>query len=299
MDLDATFGTDTPLIGMVHLPALPGSPAYGGSREAIRAAALADARAMAEAGFDGLLVENFGDVPYYPEDVPEHVVAELTAVAREIDIAVNLPWGANVLRNDAEAALSVAAAGGGAFVRVNVHTGSAETDQGRLQGRAHRTLRLRERIDADVTILADVAVKHAAPPERGVGVLAREAIDRGLADGIVVSGPETGETVETAQLRTVLDARADAARSVPVLVGSGVTRENAPALLELTDGAIVGTAIKRGGETANRVDPDRAGLLVDAVRGESRDGEDGTEEIEESDEARDGKAVTERETSGE
>jgi len=285
MDLTATFGTDSPLIGMVHLPALPGSPAYAGNREDIRATALADARTLADAGFDGLLIENFGDVPYYPEEVPRHVVAELTAIAREVDIAVDLPWGANVLRNDAGAALSVAAAAGGAFVRVNVHTGVAETDQGPLVGRAHRTLRLRERIDADVAILADVAVKHAAPPERPVSVLAGEAIDRGLADGLVVSGPETGDAVESEQLRAVLDARDDAARDVPVFVGSGLSHENAPALLEVADGAIVGTAIKRDGETDNRVDPDRAAALVEAVSGR-----DGAGAVAESDEELTGRA---------
>jgi len=298
MNFEERFGTDTPLIGMVHLPALPGSPAYGGNREAIRAAALADARTLAEAGFDGLLVENFGDVPFYPDDVPKHVVAELTAVARELDIAVDLPWGANVLRNDAEAALSVAAAAGGAFVRVNVHTGTAETDQGRLEGRAHETLRLRDRVDADVAVLADIAVKHAAPPDRDVGVLAHEAIGRGLADGLVVSGPETGAAVESDLLRAVLDARDDTDRAVPVFVGSGVTRENAPVLLDLADGAIVGTATKREGVTTNRVDPDRAVAIVDAVGDETVERND-AEEVVQSDSAGDGDAVTERGANGE
>ena len=278
MNFEERFGTDSPLIGMVHLPALPGAPGYGGSREAIRAAALGDARALAEAGFDGLLVENFGDVPFYPDDVPKHVVAEMTAIARELDIAVDLPWGANVLRNDAGAALSVAAAAGGAFVRVNVHTGTADTDQGLLEGQAHRTLRLRERVDADVAVLADVAVKHAASPDREVGVLAREAIDRGLADALVVSGPETGEAVASEQLQAVLEARDGATRDVPVLVGSGVTPDNAAVLLELADGAIVGTAVKRDGVTANRVDPERGRALVEVAVGEEAAGSDAATE---------------------
>ncbi|PSP47094.1 phosphorybosylanthranilate isomerase [Halobacteriales archaeon QH_6_66_25] len=187
MNFEERFGTDSPLIGMVHLPALPGAPGYGGRREAIRAAALGDARALAEAGFDGLLVENFGDIPFYPDDVPKHVVAEMTAIARELDIAVDLPWGANVLRNDAGAALSVAAAAGGAFVR-------------------------------------------------------------------------------------------GATRDVPVLVGSGVTPDNAAVLLELADGAIVGTAVKRDGVTANRVDPERARALVEAAVGEEAAGSDAATE---------------------
>jgi membrane complex biogenesis BtpA family protein len=261
------FDSETVLLGMVHLPPLPGAPRYDGDRREMRASALADALALAESGFDGLLVENFGDAPFYPEDVPKHVVAELTATVRELSIAIDVPFGVNVLRNDAEAAMSVAAATGGSFVRVNVHTGVRATDQGQITGRAHETLRLRERLDADVAILADVDVKHsAAVADRDIAAVATETIDRGLADALVVSGPATGEAADDDRLRAVVDARDDADRAVPVLVGSGVTVENAPALLERTDGAIVGTAIKHDGETTNPVDPERASELVEAVR---------------------------------
>lgn len=261
------FDSETPLVGMVHLPPLPGAPRDAGERRTLRSEALADAFALTESGFDGLLVENYGDAPYYPDDVPKHVVAELTAAARELGIAVDVPFGVNVLRNDAAAAVSVAAATGGSFVRVNVHTGVRETDQGWLEGRAHETLRLRDRLDADVAIFADVDVKHSVQVgDRDLGVVATETVDRGLADALVVSGPSTGKPVDDGRLRTVLDARDDADRDVPVMIGSGVTVENAPELLAMADGAIVGTAIKREGKTSNRVDPERAGDLVAAVR---------------------------------
>lgn len=265
MALQETFATETPLIGMVHLPALPGAPEFEGDREQVRERALADATALAESGLDGVMVENFGDVPFYPEDVPKHVVADMAAICRDIRDAIDLPLGVNVLRNDAAAALSVAAGSGGSVVRVNVHTGSASTDQGLLEGRAHETLRLRERLDADVSILADIAVKHAAPPERDIEALTADAIERGLADGVVVSGPTTGETVDTSHLDAVLAGRDGASRDVPVVLGSGVTAENAADLLSRADGAIVGTALKRGGVTTNPVDPERARQVVAAV----------------------------------
>jgi len=269
MDLQSRFGSAAPLVGMVHLPPLPGAPQYDGDRSAVRGRALADAHALTAGGFDALVVENLGDVPYYPEDVPTHTVAEMTAVARELGIGVDCPYGVNVLRNDAEAALAVAAAGGGSFVRVNVHTGTRGTDQGVLDGQAHETLRLRERIDADVAILADVAVKHSAPvAERDLGTVATETIERGLADGLVVSGPATGAAADANDLNTVLDARDDVDPDVPVFVGSGVTPENAPALREAADGLIVGTALKEGGETTNPVDQDRVAAFVEGVRGE-------------------------------
>lgn len=251
---------------MVHLPPLPGAPRKGPSREDVRARAREDARTLVENGLDGVLVENFGDAPFYPDDVPPHVVAELTATAGAVSDAIDAPFGVNVLRNDATAALATAAATGGSFVRVNVHTGHQWTDQGVIEGRAHETLRLREQLDADVGILADVAVKHAtAPGDRDIGVMATETIERGLADALVVSGPATNESVDHTHLQRVLDARDDASRDVPVLVGSGVTPANAAELLADADGAIVGTALKRDGETTNRVDPERVTALVSAI----------------------------------
>ncbi|MFC7073645.1 BtpA/SgcQ family protein [Halovenus rubra] len=261
------FDTNTPLVGMVHLPSLPGAPGYDGSREEIRAHALADARTLVANGFDSVLIENFGDAPFYPEDVPKHVVAEMTAITREIALAVDAPLGVNVLRNDAEAALAIAAGAGGSFIRVNVHTGAQVTDQGLLSGDAHKTLRLREQLDADVAILADIDVKHASPlGTRELAAVARETIDRGLADGLVVSGPETGKPADTEDLRTVLAARDEADRDVPVFLGSGVTLSNAATLLDRADGAIVGTALKHKEETEQRVDAERVTDMVDAVR---------------------------------
>lgn len=268
MDLKARFGHEQPLIGMVHLPALPGAPDFPGDRQAVRGRALADAYALIEGGFDALIVENFGDAPYYPDEVPHHVVAEMTAIAREIDIGVESPLGVNVLRNDTEAALSVAAAGGGSFVRTNVHTGARVTDQGVVEGKAHETIRHREHIDADVAVLADVSAKHsAAVADRNLGAVARETIERGKADGLVVSGPETGEPTDADHLQTVLEARDDVSPETPVFIGSGVTVEEAPTLLDVADGLIVGSALKRASDPTNPVDQNRVEALAEAVRG--------------------------------
>ncbi len=266
MDVEAVLGHEQPVVGMVHLPALPGSPGYGGDRAAIRQRARADAAALAGGGCDAVLVENYGDAPYQPASVPTHVVADLAAVVEALTVEVGLPHGVNVLRNDAEAALSVAAATGGSFVRVNVHTGTRATDQGLLEGRAHETLRLRDHLDTDVAVLADVAVKHSgAVADRDLERLARETVDRGLADGLVTSGPATGEPADDDQLRAVLDGRDDATREVPVVVGSGVTPGNAGALSERADGLIVGTALKRDGETAAPVERERVRALLGAL----------------------------------
>jgi membrane complex biogenesis BtpA family protein len=269
MDLAATFGSSSPLIGVVHLPPLPDAPGYEGSREDVRAAALQDARVLVDGGMDGLLVENYGDAPFHPEDVPATTVAEMTATAREIGIGTDRPFGVNVLRNDAAAALAVAAAAGGDFVRVNVHTGTRATDQGLLEGRAHQTLRLRDAVDDDVAILVDVAVKHSEPvADRDLAEVVEDTVHRGHADGLVVSGPVTGEPADADALASVLDARNDVAPDVPVLVGSGVGPETVADLLARADGAIVGTSLKVDGETTNPVDPKRVDDLVTAVADE-------------------------------
>jgi len=267
------FDAPRPVIGMVHLPPLPGAPGFDGDRdgdrEAIRARALADARRHEAGGIDGLLLENFGDAPFYPEDVPKHVVADLTAIATAVNDVVDVPVGINVLRNDAAAALSVAAAADADFVRVNVHVGSAATDQGVLEGRAHETLRLRDRLEADVSILADVHVKHASPiGDRSIERAALETVERGRADGLIVSGPGTGVETPLADIERVSDALADAAgEPAPVFVGSGVTSETVGDCLAAgADGVVVGTALKRGGETTNPVSRDRVEKLVEAAR---------------------------------
>ncbi|WIV68073.1 BtpA/SgcQ family protein [Natrialbaceae archaeon AArc-T1-2] len=259
------FDTDTPVVGMVHLPPLPGSPRFDGDREAIRERALEDARTLEEGGVDAVLLENFGDAPFYPEDVPTHVVADLASVATELTEAVDLPVGVNVLRNDATAALSVAAASDASFIRVNVHVGTAATDQGLLEGQAHETLRLRERLEADVAILADVHVKHATPVgDDTLERAARETVERGLADGVIVSGPGTGTETALEDVARVTETLAD--REVGVFVGSGVTNETIDDLFAAgADGAIVGTALKRDGETTNPVALERVRDVVDAV----------------------------------
>ncbi|WP_256289472.1 BtpA/SgcQ family protein [Halobellus inordinatus] len=260
------FSTETPTIGMVHLPPLPGSPGFEGDRSDIRRRLRRDATALESGGVDGIMVENFGDAPFYPDRVPRHVVADVSALAATLRDEVSIPFGVNILRNDVQSALGIAAATGGSFVRVNVHTGVRLTDQGLIEGMAHETLRLRDRLDADVTILADIDVKHSAPlAERSYVEVVSELVERGGADAVVVSGAGTGEAVDTTVLEQVIEARDARDLDAPILIGSGVTPETAPDLLSLADGAIVGTALKHGTETTNPVDEAAVERLVESA----------------------------------
>jgi membrane complex biogenesis BtpA family protein len=247
------------LIGVVHLLPTPGSPRFNGSFERVLARALDDARALSEGGCDALIVENYGDVPFYPERVPAETIACLAVCVREvIAVAGERPVGINVLRNDARAALGVCAATGASFVRVNVHAGAAVTDQGLVEGRAFETLRERARLGLRAAIFADAHVKHATPLGREtLGEAVADLVERGLADAVVVSGAATGAPPAIEDVREA----ARAARGAPIVIGSGLDAHNAAALLAHADGAIVGTALERDGSTGSEVDRERVTAL--------------------------------------
>lgn len=251
------------LIGMVHLDALPGSPRYQPPFEALIRAAVRDAMALEEAGFDAILVENYGDAPYFADEVPAVTVAGMARAVSEIRRVVTLPLGVNILRNDSVAALSVAAAGEAEFIRVNVLSGSMYTDQGLIEGMAARIARLRASLCPDVEILADVFVKHATPPPGLlIGDAAADLWRRAMADGLIVSGAATGSPTDRRSIEKVREAVPNAR----ILVGSGVTADRVPELVDLVEGMIVGTAIKARGDIHRQVDVDRAAALVRAVK---------------------------------
>jgi hypothetical protein len=261
----AVFDLPRPfLVGMIHLPPLPGSPHQKLGLDGLLEHALTDARRLQEAGFGALLVENFGDVPFGGGHLEPAAIAALGIVAAELRSATKLPLGVNALRNDAIAALGIAAAAEAAFIRVNVHTGVAATDQGILEGRADRTLRYRQRLDRDIAIFADVHVKHAEQiGQPDLALAAEETAYRGLADGLIVTGPTTGRPAEIDDVRRVKEAVPDR----PVLVGSGATAENVADILAVADGVIVGSSLKPGGRHDKPIDPHLAQAFVRAASG--------------------------------
>lgn len=252
------------ILGMVHLKPLPGSPRHGGEALAeIARAARADADRILEAGFDGYLLENFGDAPFFKGPVPPHVVAAMTRIALDLPRDGVLA-GVNVLRNDARGALAIAAACGLHMIRVNVHTGAAVTDQGIIEGEAAVTTRERANVAPEVSILADVDVKHAASLARDFDIrnAAREATGRGLADALIVTGKATGSPTSLEDLKAVREA----VPGTVLLVGSGVTAATVKEALRFADGAIVGTWIKTHGRVEEPVDSARARELAEEAR---------------------------------
>jgi membrane complex biogenesis BtpA family protein len=249
---------------MVHLGPLPGSPRFEGSIDRVLGLALDDAARLSEAGFPALMVENFGDAPFFPDSVPPETVAALTRAVDAITMATGLPIGVNVLRNDAMSALAIAAVTGAAMIRVNVFTGVMYTDQGPIVGRAAELLRKRAELDASAEVWADVLVKHATPPPGfDVRQSAEDTVRRGHADAVIISGPGTGSAPDLDRLKNVRDAIGPDARLV---VGSGATPDNLEGLAVVADTVIVGSYTKHEGVATNPVDTGRAQEMVGAAR---------------------------------
>lgn len=246
---------------MVHLRPLPGSPRFaGGDAGAIFDAARRDALALAEGGVHAVMVENFGDVPFFPAAAPPEVIARMSVIVARLRDALGsiMPLGVNVLRNDGLGALAVAQAAGASFIRVNVLCGARVTDQGVIQSIAHDLLRKRVALGATaIRIFADVDVKHSQPLAGREPSLEDEVADtlhRGLADALIVSGTGTGRGTDPDHVRR---AKLAAGGDGPIFVGSGVTAQTLDALLPHADGFIIGTAFKRGGRVEEPVDVGR------------------------------------------
>jgi membrane complex biogenesis BtpA family protein len=219
-----------------------------------------DARTLLEAGYDGIMVENFGDAPFFADDVPKVSVAAMALAVAEV-ASVGLPTGVNVLRNDALGALAVAAATETSFIRVNVLSGMMYTDQGPIVGQAAQIDRVRRELCPGTAIIADVFVKHATPPA-GLSLVdaTNDLVERAGADAVVVSGSGTGSPTDLDDLRIVAKHS-----HLPVYVGSGATAETIAEILSIGDGAIVGSATKIDGIVTNPVDSERAVAIVQAA----------------------------------
>jgi len=254
------------IIGMVHARALPGAPEHSEAIERIAGQAAEEARELESAGFDAIIVENMHDAPYvHGAALGPEIVASMTRVAVEVAQATQIPLGVQILSGGNRHALAVAQAAGGLFIRCENFVFSHVADEGVLaEAEAGALLRYRRTIGAsDVAVFADIKKKHAShaiTADVSIEQAAEAAAFFG-ADTLIVTGAWTGKPAEEDDLQ-----RARSATDLPVLVGSGVTAESAAHLMDVADGLIVGSAIKRDGGWRNPVDPARAEALVRSAK---------------------------------
>ena len=253
------------LYGLVHLPPLPGSPSAQLSLSEIVDWALSDAKCLWESQFDGLIIENFGDTPFWPDRVEAHTIAQMAIIANAIRMAKpsGFKIGINVLRNDAIAALAIAHSVSADFIRVNVHSGAAWTDQGLIQGQARQTLNYRQSLGGGrIQIAADVLVKHAEP----AGVmdpvqLAKDTALRGGADALIFTGQGTGQATDLSVLKQVQQYLP----STPLWIGSGLNPNNLVDSMRVASAGIIGTYLHDKGDIKQPLSPSRC-REIQAIR---------------------------------
>ncbi len=262
--LKEIFRADIPVIAVVHLLPLPGAPRYEGmSVRDITNNAVEEAIILSENGVSGIIVENFRDMMFLKKVGPE-TVASMTFVANEVKNAVSVPVGLCVLQSDALAALAISKAIGGDFIRAPYYTETYVVDTGVMESSAADALRYRNAIHAQgVKIFADVHIKHGYPlAQRPLEESAEDAIERGLADAIIITGRKTGGKTDPDDVARVKKHLPDA----QVIVGSGVTPESVHEYFpEYADAVIVGTNLKKDEKTEEKIDKKRVRDFVAAI----------------------------------
>jgi uncharacterized protein len=257
------FGTKKPVIAMVHLGALPGSPLYdhSGGIEAILEGARRDLSALQKAGVDAVMFGNENDRPYELK-VDTASTATMAFVIGRLRSEITLPFGVNVLW-DPEATIALAAATGASFAR-EIFTGLYASDMGLWAPDAGRAMRYRNRLGRhDLAMLYNVSAEFAdSLDRRSLPDRARSAVFSSIADAVLVSGQITGEAAALSDLEAVKKVLPD----TPVLANTGVKHATVAEVLRVADGCIVGSSLKVDGNTWNAVDPERAADFMDRAR---------------------------------
>jgi hypothetical protein len=254
------FGEIKPVIGMVHIGALPGSPLFDPALDLVTAAR-ADLLALQKAGFDAVMLGNENDRPY-EFDVDTASTATMAAIIGELKSQITVPFGVNVLW-DPMSSIALGAATGAAFVR-EIFTGSYASDMGPWTPDAGKAMRYRDRLGRpDMAMLYNVCAEFAhSLDQRSLPDRARSAVFSSIPDAVLVSGQITGEAAALSDLeavKAVLPATA-------VMVNTGVKHDTVADVLAIADGCIVGSSLKVDGDTWNAIDPQRALDFMDRAR---------------------------------
>jgi hypothetical protein len=255
------FGT-FPLIGMVHLLALPGSPNYGGSIETIVQSAKDNMKVLIRGGANAIIIENFGDTPYGGR-INRVAFAVMNSICTILQEGCDLPLGINVQFNDIESEWAMAFATHADFIRVEAFVENRIGIHGVSYASAPRLMRLKSLYPSDTMIFADINVKHTYPlVNQPVESSVHEAIEAG-ADALIVTGLQTGQNPSVQEVRSIKEFTRGI---IPVIVGSGINNKNIAEYLAVSDGVIAGSSIKYDGKVQNCVDQERVKALAEKLR---------------------------------
>lgn len=246
------FGSTKPVIGMVHIGALPGTPLFDPALDLV-AAARADLLALQNAGFDAVMFGNENDRPY-EFDVNIASTATMAAIIGELKAEITVPFGVNVLW-DPMSSVALAAATGAGFIR-EILTGTYASDMGPWNPDAGKAMRYRNNLGrSDMAILYNICAEFAySLDQRSLPDRARSAVFSSVPDAVLVSGQITGEAATMSDLKAVKAVLPD----IAVMANTGVKHETVAEVLSIADGCIVGSSLKVDGDTWNAIDPERA-----------------------------------------
>lgn len=257
------FGDSTPIIGMIHLKALPGTPKYNHDVNFIIDSALKETECYLKAGIDALAIENMNDIPYLKNQVGPEICATMTVVARAVKTLSQLPCGIQVLAAANHTALAVAQAANLDFIRAEGFVFGHLADEGYIDSNAAALLRYRKMIGAEhIAVFTDIKKKHSSHAISADVSLVETALaaEYFLSDGLILTGSSTGKEASLEELKSVRQASKS-----PILVGSGITIDNVKSYFPICNGMIVGSYFKKDGYWANELDQDKICRFMDYV----------------------------------
>ncbi|XP_050075321.1 uncharacterized protein F13E9.13, mitochondrial [Anopheles maculipalpis] len=242
------FAKPFPIIGMIHVRALPGTPLHKDSIERIISEARAEASIYSDCGVDGVLVENMHDIPYMrPNDgVGPEITAAMTRVALAVrEMVPDVPCGVQILAGCNREALAVAKVCELQFIRAEGFVFGHMADEGFTDACAGSLLRYRKQINADeVLVITDIKKKHSSHAITADVSLPEtaHAAEFFLSDGLIITGSSTGFSAEQGDLESL-----HGKTTLPLIIGSGLTLDNLQNYWTLAHAAIVGSHFKING----------------------------------------------------
>lgn len=264
MKNDKIFGVNKPVIGMIHVDALPGTPKYKGDVKSIISKAVQEVMIYKNSGVDGIAIENMHDIPYLKRNVGPEVISLMSIIGREVKNTSQLPCGIQILAGANKEALAAAHSAGMDFIRSEGFVFAHVADEGVMESDAGELLRYRKQIGAeDILIFTDIKKKHSSHSiTSDIEIVeTAKAAEFFLSDGVILTGKSTGEETDIDELRKVRNAV-----NVPVLIGSGLTAENIEKYFPVADAFIIGSYFKQGGYWKNGVDADRVKALIEKIK---------------------------------
>jgi membrane complex biogenesis BtpA family protein len=257
------FSKPKPIIGVIHVGALPGTPAHHETVDRITAQAVSEAAIYRDCGIDGIIIENMHDVPYVRGEAGPEIVAAMAVIGRTVKAESRLTVGIQILAGANIEAMAAAHAAGLDFIRAEGYVFAHVADEGLIESSAAKLLRYRKMIGADrIEVWADIKKKHSShmiTADISLGATA-EAVEFMRGDAVIVTGNVTGDAPK---MEDVMEVKRHC--RLPVLLGSGIDLNNIAEFHEKADGFIVGSYFKSDGHWTSAVDKERINRFMNLV----------------------------------